>query len=324
MEPLIPISLLKLVGGFVYLLFGGELLVRGAVGLAHRTNVPPIVVALTVVALGTSLPELVVSVLAVFERHPGIVVGNVVGSNIANVFLVAGVTAIIFPLAYPGPPVRRDSTVMILAGLFFSFLCIQDAVARPAGVALLIGLIIYLIPTLREVAQAHKDADGRPPPVAILGVPTQRRYITLFMITGVIGLPLGAHLVVEGTVDVALALGVSEAIIGLSIVAFATSLPELATTGMAAYRRDTEVAVGTIIGSNIFNLFAIMGVAALASGDNPIGIPRSFPYFDLPVMLAASLAIAAFAFLKKPVGRKAGIVFCTLYAAYITVMFILV
>ncbi|MBT8398791.1 MAG: calcium/sodium antiporter [Gemmatimonadetes bacterium] len=298
-------------------------MVRGAVGLAKRANVPPIVVALTVVALGTSLPELVVSVLAVVERHPGIVVGNVVGSNIANVLLVAGISAMIFPLAYPGPPVRRDSTVMIGAGVFFSILCFQDALSWQAGLALLVGLGLYLVPTLKEVAHAQKDDDARPAPVAVLGVPTQRRYISLFLIVGAIGLPLGARLVVKGTVEVALELGVSEAIVGLSIVAFATSLPELATTGMAAFRRETEVAVGTIIGSNIFNILAIMGVAAVASPYS-IPVPRTFPHFDLPVMLAASLAIAAFAFLKKPIGRKVGIVFTAFYVAYITVMFVLV
>ena len=292
-------------------------------GLAQRANVSPMVVALTVVALGTSLPELVVSVHAVFQGYPGIVVGNVVGSNIANVLLVAGISAIIFPLAYPGDPVRRDSAVMIGAGVFLSFLCFQDALTRPVGLALLMGFVVFLIPTLREVAQAHKDADGRPPPVAVLGVPYQRRYISLFIIVGLIGLPVGAHYVVEGTVQIALGMGVSEAVVGLTIVAFATSLPELATTGMAAFRRNTEVALGTIIGSNIFNILAIMGVASVVS-DRSIDIPASFPYFDLPVMVVASMAIATFAFMKRSIGRKTGITFVSLYVAYITVLFLTV
>lgn len=292
-------------------------------GLADRANVPPIVVALTVVALGTSLPELVVSVHAVFAEHQGIVVGNVVGSNIANVFLVAGVSAIIFPLAYPGDPVRRDSSTMIAASIFFTILCLRDPLTSLGGLILLAGLILFLVPTLKEVAQAQRTSGARSPSVWVLGVPTQRRYISLFIIVGIIGLPVGAHYVVEGTVRVATALGVSEAVIGLSIVAFATSLPELATTGMAAFRRETEVAVGTIIGSNIFNILAIMGVASLISSD-PIDVPRSFPYLDLPVMLVAAFTIAAFAYLKKPVGRKAGITFATLYVAYIAVIFILI
>lgn len=294
---------------------------RGAVGLARRANVPPIVVALTVVALGTSLPELVVSVHAVFAGYPGIVLGNVVGSNIANVFLVAGISSIVFPLAYPGDTVRRDSAVMIGASIFFTGLCLSDALSRPAGIVLLLGLAFVFVPVLREVAQAQKDADGKAPPVEVLGVPSQRRYITLFLIVGIIGLPVGAHYVVEGTVQIALGMGVSEAIVGLSIVAFATSLPELATTVVAAYRRETEVAVGTIIGSNVFNILAIMGVAAVAS-PFPIQVPDSFPVLDLPVMMLAAFATTAFVWLRKPIGRTTGIVFASAYVAYIAVLFI--
>jgi cation:H+ antiporter len=309
-----------LIGGFVYLLFGAELLVRGAVSLARRSNVPPIVVALTVVALGTSLPELVVSVGAVFSGYPGIVLGNVVGSNIANVFLVAGVSAIVFPLAYPGGSVGRDSVIMIGVSLFFALLCLSNALSRPAGAALLSILILVLIPTLRDVARAQKEADGSPPPVAVLGLPTQRRLITVFIVVGLIGLPLGAHLVVRGTVEIALSLGVSETVVGLSIVAFATSLPELATTVVAAYKKETQVAIGTVIGSNIFNILAIMGVAAVAS-DLPIEVPGTFPYLDLPVMLAAAFAVSAFALLKRPIGRLAGIAFSAIYVAYIAILF---
>ena len=309
-----------LIGGFIYLLFGAEFLVRGSVALARRANVPPIVVALTVVALGTSLPELVVSVQAVFTGYPGIVLGNVVGSNIANVLLVAGASAIVFPLAYPGGSIRRDSAIMIGASVFFILLCLKDALSRPAGAALLVMLVVVLIPTLRDAAQAHRDADGKAPAVAVLGLPTQRRFISLFIILGIVGLPVGAHQVVKASVQIALSLGVSETVVGLSIIAFATSLPELATTVVAAYRRETEVAIGTIIGSNIFNLLAIMGVAALAS-PWPIEVPPSFPFLDLPVMLGAALIITAFTWGKRSLGRKAGIALSTAYFAYIALLF---
>jgi cation:H+ antiporter len=312
-----------LVGGFIYLLAGADLLVRGAVALANRANVPPIVVALTIVALGTSLPELVVSVQAVLSGYPGIVLGNVVGSNVANVLLVAGVSAIVFPLAYPGGSIRRDSAVMIGVTLFFIFLCLNDALSQPAGVALLVALVIVLIPTIRDAAKAQKSAEGRPRPVSALGLPTRKRIISLFIILGLIGLPVGAGLVVKGTVQIALSLGVSEAVVGLSIVAFATSLPELATTLVAAYKKETEVAIGTIIGSNVFNLLAIMGVTTLAS-PWPIDVPRDFPYLDLPVMLASALLISGFALFKRPIGRGAGIVFTTLYVGYIAVHFVVV
>ena len=280
------------------------------------------VVALTIVALGTSLPELVVSLQAVFTGYPGIVLGNVVGSNIANVLLVAGVSAIIFPLAYPGDSSRRDSAVMIVASVFFILLSLNDALGRPAGVALLVVLVVILIPTLREVAQAHEDADGKPLPVFVLGLPYQRRFISLFIILGIIGLPVGADLVVEATVQIALGLGVSDAVVGLSIIAFATSLPELATTVVAAFRRQTEVAIGTVIGSNVFNLLAIMGVSALAS-PRPIPVPASFAFLDLPVMLASALAISAFVWLRKPIGRRAGITFSAAYLVYVASLFAL-
>jgi cation:H+ antiporter len=302
------------------LLFGADLLVRGAVGLARRINVPPMVVAITIVALGTSLPELVVSVRAVFTGYPGIVLGNVVGSNIANVLLVAGVSAIVFPLAYPGDSTRRDSAIMIAASVFFLLLSINDGLNRMAGVALVLAMVAFLVPTLREVAEAHKDTDARIVPVFVLGLPTQRRFISVFIILGIVGLPLGAHLVVQATVEIALGLGVSDAVVGLSIVAFATSLPELATTMVAALRRETEVAIGTVIGSNIFNVLTIVGVSALIS-PRAIPVPRTFPFLDLPVMLASALAISAFVWLRKPIGRKAGIVFAAAYFVYVGVLF---
>ena len=312
-----------LVGGFIYLLAGADLLVRGAVSLANRASVPPIVVALTIVALGTSLPELMVSVEAVFSGYPGIVLGNVVGSNIANVLLVAGVSSIVFPLAYPGGSIRRDSAVMIGVTLFFIFLCLKDALSRPAGLGLLVTLVVVLIPTIQDAARSQRSAERKPRPVSALGLPTSRRVITLFIILGLIGLPLGASLVVKGTVQIALSLGVSETVVGLSIVAFATSLPELATTVVAAYKRETEVAIGTIIGSNVFNLLAIMGVASVASS-RPIEIPESFPHLDLPIMLASALLISTFTILKRPIGRLAGIGFTTLYLGYIAFLFLLV
>jgi cation:H+ antiporter len=211
---------------------------------------------------------------------------------------------------------------MIVASVFFILLSLNDALDRPAGVALLVVLVVILIPILREVARAHDDADGKPLPVLVLGLPSQRRFITLFIILGIIGLPLGADLVVEATVQIALGLGVSDAVVGLSIIAFATSLPELATTVVAAYRRQTEVAIGTVIGSNVFNLLAIIGVSALAS-DRPIPVPASFPFLDLPVMLASALVISAFVWLRKPIGRRAGIAFSAAYFAYIASVFAL-
>jgi cation:H+ antiporter len=316
---LIALTLLELFGGLVYLLFGADLIVRGAVALARRANVPPAVVALTLVALGTSLPELEVTVQAAFSGHPGIALGNVVGSNIANVLLVGGGAAAIYPLAYAGGSIRRDSLLMILATLFFVALCLMDSLGRGAGILLLVGMAAVLIPSAREAARSHRDAEGDPPLVAVLGLPTHRRMILLFLVAGVVGLPLGAKLVVDSAVDIALRLGMTETAVGLTIIAFGTSLPEVATTAWAAFRRETEVAMGTIVGSNLFNVLGIMGVAALVS-PFPITVPGIFPVLDLPVMLGASLVLALFAWFRRPLGRIAGVLLSVSYVAYIVVL----
>jgi cation:H+ antiporter len=211
---------------------------------------------------------------------------------------------------------------MILVSTVFTILCLKDALTRPIGAALLFGMVLVLIPTLRDVAQSHKESEGQPLPLAVPGLPTQRRFIALFIILGVIGLPVGARLVVLGTVQIATGLGVSEAVVGLSIVAFATSLPELATTVMAAYRRETEVAIGTVIGSNIFNILAIVGVSALAS-PRQIEVPDSFPFLDLPVMLGAALIMVPFVWRRKPLGRITGIALSATYVVYVVALFTL-
>ena len=290
--------------------------------LARRANVPPVVVALTVVALGTSLPELIVSLRAVIEGHPGIVLGNVVGSNIANVLLVGGVSAIVYPLAHPGRGIRRDAAIMMVASIFFVLLCLFDGLDPSGGMILLVGLVAALTPTVREAAQMQKAGEVTVLTEIVLSLPTRRRLITFFIVVGLITLPLGARIVVENAVEIATALGVTDTVIGLTIIAFSTSLPELATTAMAAYKRHTEVAVGTIVGSNIFNLLAIMGVAALMS---PFGIrvPESFPYLDLPVMMAAALMVAILAWMRKPLGRPLGAILALTYVAYIIAVFFL-
>jgi cation:H+ antiporter len=289
------------------------------VALARRANVSPMVVALTLVAMGTSLPELVVTLQAIITGHPGIALGNVVGSNIANVLLVGGGAAAIYPLAYGGGAVRRDSLLMVLATMFVAALCLLDMLHRGTGLLLLIILALVLIPSARDAARSHREAENGAPLVAVLGLPTQPRMILLFLVAGVVGLPLGAKFVVDSAVDIALRLGMTETVVGLTIIAFGTSLPELATTAVAAFKRETEVAMGTIVGSNLFNILGIMGVAALAS-PTPIPIPESFPGLDLPVMLGASFALALFAWLRRPIGRAAGVVLSLCYVAYIVVL----
>lgn len=316
------LSVTALVAGFIYLLMGADLLVRGAVALARRVRVPPIVVALTVVALGTSLPELVVSVQAAATGYPGIALGNVVGSNIANILLVGGVAAIIYPLAHPGGSIRRDTAVMMAASMVLFTLCILDGLNRTSGIALLVGLLVVMVPTVRDAANAHYETEGSAPMELVLGLPAHRPVIFLFIIVGLVGLPLGARLVVEAAVEIAMDLGLSETVVGLTIVAFSTSLPELATTVVAAYRKETEMAMGTLVGSNIFNILAIMGLASVVAPSG-IPVPPLIPLLDLPVMLAAALFITFLAWQGYRMGRRAGLVLSGGYVAYVVVLLLL-
>ncbi|MGW8266493.1 MAG: calcium/sodium antiporter [Longimicrobiales bacterium] len=315
------LSLVSLVGGLIYLLIGADLLVRGAVALARRARVPPIVVALTVVALGTSLPELVVSVHAALTGYPGIALGNAVGSNIANVLLVGGGAAIIYPLANPGGSIRRDTAVMMVASLVLLAFCLTGNLGRTAGVVFLLGLLAVMVPTVQDGVRAHYESEGKAPMEIVLGLPGHRPVIFLFILTGLVFLPIGARLVVDAAVEIAVRAGISETVVGLTIIAFSTSLPELATTMVAAHRKETEVAIGTLVGSNTFNILAILGVAGVVAPGG-IAVPPLFPFLDLPVMLAASLFITILAWTRRPLGRKAGILLSTGYLAYLAALLV--
>jgi cation:H+ antiporter len=311
---------IQLAGGLVYLLAGGDLLVRGAVALARRFHVSPILIALTVVAFGTSLPELVVVVQATVAGYPGLVLGNVVGSNIANVLLVTGAAAAVYPLTYGEHSVRRDSVFMIGATILLVLLGRNGFLSLADGAVLLIVLAGVTALTAREAARAYREAELKPPMEWVLGLPQRLLMIVLFILVGAAGLPLGAHLVVDASVEIANHLGVSETVIGLSILAIGTSLPELATTLMAAVQKRTEVAIGTVVGSNLFNILAIMGVGAVIA-PSAIVVPGGFFTLDFPVMLGAALVLSVFVWLKRPVGKPAGFAFLAAYAAYLVILF---
>ena len=310
---------IQLAGGLVYLLWGGDLLVRGAVALARRYHVSPVVIALTVVAFGTSLPEMVVVLQASLTGSPGLVLGNVVGSNIANVLFVAGAAAAVYPLTYGERSVRRDSVVMIAASVLLIVLCFGGVLTRLGGGVLLAGLVAVMAVTAREAAEAYRTADLKTPMEWVLGLPGKTGTIVLFIVLGAVGLPIGAKLVVDASVQIAAQLGVSESVVGLTILAFGTSLPEFATTLMAALHKRTEVAVGTVIGSNIFNVLAIMGVGALVS-PSPIAVAPHFFTVDFPVMIGTAVLLSAFVWLRRPIGRVAGVSFVIAYVAYVVTL----
>ncbi len=304
--------------GMALLFAAGDLLVRGSVSAAVRLQIPPILVGLTIVAFGTSAPELFVTVEAAIRDVPEIAVGNVIGSNIANVLLVIGLPALLAPLGDHSPETKRNYVIMMMVTVVAVALCWGGSLVWWQGALLLSLLALFLLDTYRCALAARRagqvsdveqldDADPSMPPWKILGL------IGL----GLIGLPFGADLTVEGSMIIARDLGVSEAAIGLTIVALGTSLPELATTVMAAIRRQADIAIGNVIGSNVFNLLAILGVAATL---DTIAIPQEFLTLNLWVMVLASLALAPFIWLRLKVDRVSGGVFLAAYVAYIAVV----
>ncbi len=309
--------------GLIILLLAGDALVKGAVNLSLRLGIPALIVSVTVVAFGTSAPELLISIKAVLDGVPGLALGNVVGANTANILLILGVPALIFGLGVSSDT-RRSYIFMFIGTLLFIGLGFAGPYVWWHGLILLAGLGLILVDAARS-AQAHRRAtadalaaqdDQDSLEEADPDMPIWQ--VILFLLLGLIGLPFGADLFVDGAVAIARDVGISETVIGLSFVAIGTTLPELATTVMAALRRHADVAIGNVIGSNMFNLMGIIGVAALVG---PIPVDPVILRLDLWVMLAATLALAPFVFLRWPMGRAVGAVFTALYLAYLVSIF---
>ncbi len=303
---------LAVIGGLVLLLLAGDLLVRGAVALAVRLGISPLIIGLTVVAFGTSAPELMISVEAALGGVPGIAIGNVVGSNIANVLLVLGIPAIIYPICCDQSGIRRNIFMMVGATLVFIAFAYQGAFTFTNGFVMLLLLIGFLAYSgWRAMAQSDETEAGLE---EVEGIPASKPRMVTYILLGLIGLPLGANLLINGATEIAHTFGVSDAVIGLTVVAIGTSLPELATTVVAAMRKQTDVAIGNVIGSNLFNILAIMGITAIVA---EVPVPSHFLNFDLWIMLGTALLIIPFALLHKPITRRMGIGFVVAYAAYI-------
>jgi cation:H+ antiporter len=312
------VALIKLAGGLTYLLIAGDLLVRGALALARKARIPPMLVGLTVVAFGTSAPELFVSVGSALEGLPEIALGNVIGSNIANVLLVLGVPALLHATACDQPSARRDGSLMFGVSVLFAGLCGLGSLGPLAGGVMLLGLGIYLWLAVRsgelEVAELDTKVSR------VLGLPSQARMIALFFVFGLVGLQLGARLTIDGVVAIAEQVGVPAGVVALTAVALGTSLPELATTVMAALQRQSDVALGNVLGSIVFNLLAIMGVTVLVAPE-PIAVPEDMQRFDLPVMLGSALVLAGFTWSGRPIGARAGALLLLGYVVYVAALF---
>ena len=300
--------------GLGLLLVAGDFLVKGAVNLSLRLGIPALIVSLTVVAFGTSAPELLVSVQAILSGAPGIALGNVVGSNTANILLVLGLPALISGIA-AGPGSRTSYLQMLAATALFVVLCFLGPLTRWHGFVLLAALAAMLIWAARA-AMAHR-ASGVAEEVEGADPDLPGWKIAGSLVLGLLGLPLGADLLIRGATDIASAFGLSDEIIGLTLVALGTSLPELATTVVAAWRRQTDVVLGNVIGSNMFNLLAIIGIAVLVG---PIPVDPQMLRFDLWVMAGASLLLAPFVLRGWHMGRRWGVVLSALYVLYIALV----
>lgn len=298
---------LYLIAGLVGLFFGGEALVRGSANVARRLAIPPLLIGLTVVGFGTSTPELLVSVDAAWRGVPDIAIGNIVGSNIGNILLIIGLSALIWPIKVMGATLRRDTAVMMAAALGLVPVFAMGQMCRPAGLILVVGLAAYLVWAYRQMGDTGTEEEGATPPEGTL-------VSVLWIAGGLIALMVGARFLVDGAVNIARTFGISEAFIGLTIVAVGTSLPELATSLIAAFRRHSEIAIGNIVGSNIFNVLGILGVTALIA---PIPVASRFLTFDLPVMIAVSLVLTALLLTRPVIGRVAGLAMLAGYAIYV-------
>jgi cation:H+ antiporter len=296
-----------IVAGLFGLFFGGEALVRGSVGIARRLAIPPLLIGLTVVGFGTSTPELLVSVDAAWRGVPDIALGNIIGSNIANILLIVGLTALVWPITVVGATLRRDTLVMVAAALALVPIFALGYMGRLSGIFLVAGLIGYLIWAYRTPGDAVAEDENLPASSSTLKS-------VLWVIGGLIVLMVGARFLVDGSVSIARGFGISEAFIGLTIVAVGTSLPELATSLIAAFRRQSEIAIGNIVGSNIFNVMGILGITAVIT---PIPVSGRFLAFDLPVMIAVSLMLTALLLTRPKIGRLMGVSLLAGYAVYV-------
>lgn len=319
---------IPLFGGLVLLVAGGDLLVRGAVHVAGRLGVSPLIIGLTLVGFGTSMPELVTTGQAALVGAAGIAFGNIVGSNIANILLIVGVSAILCPIAVSSSALRRDGLVMVAVAVIFAALAAMVPMGRPIGAAFILILIGYVYMAFLQERQAAADQHGAvfDKSLALQSVdpgtvPSQTRGpILLPLLIAFCGLALvvaGAAFFVDGAVTLARSFGISETVIGLTIVAVGTSLPELVTSIVAALKRQGDVAFGNIVGSNIYNILGIGGAAALIM---PGSVPAEIVNFDNLIMIGVSLLLVIFAWTGLRIGRREGTTLLLGYVGYVYVI----
>jgi cation:H+ antiporter len=317
---------LALIGGLVLLVVGGELLVRGAVQVATRFGVSPLVIGLTLVGFGTSTPELVTSVQAALSGSPGIAYGNIVGSNIANILLILGISAALTPIMVSSGALKRDSALMVAAAVVFAVTAALMPLGTLVGVVFVAALAFYIFTAFRQErkfatgdhgAVYDKSIASQSVDHALVPVEKPERSVVSSLLVALAGLGLvvlGGYFLVDGAVTLARSLGISETVIGLTVVALGTSMPELVTSIMASIRKQADVAFGNIVGSNIYNILGIGGVTALIA---PTEVPLEIVHFDNLVMIAASILLVAVAYTGRRISRSEGGLLVVLYIGYV-------
>lgn len=307
--------------GLVLLVVGAEMLVRGSSSLAARVGLSPLVIGLTIVAFGTSSPELAVSVGSALSGEAEIAVGNVVGSNIFNVLFILGLSALIVPLTVSNQLVRLDVPIMIVVSVLVLALAWDGEVGRGDGGILVVGVVLYTVFAICQSRQeTRREGTGDEAAVAP-ETPAANRQRSLMVHLGLIVgglalLVLGARWLVDGAVELARTIGVSELVVGLTIVAAGTSLPEVATSIVAALRNERDIAVGNVVGSCLYNLLAILGLTSILS-PNALVVAPGMLNFDIPVMIAVAIACLPIFFTGQLIGRWEGGLFLGYYVAYI-------
>jgi cation:H+ antiporter len=302
------ITFLMFCVGVGLLVFGADRLVAGASGLARRLNIPSVVIGLTIVALGTSTPELFVSCVSAAQGKADIALGNVVGSNIGNLLLILGVTAMVMPLTVGQRLLCFDAQIMAASAALLAFMSLDGVISRGEGTLLLVALLTYLVVSVK-ISGTTGDSSGDVRPMS---GPSS----ALWIVVGLGALIAGSQFVLSSSVTLAQALGLSELVIGLTIVAVGTSLPEIATSLMAARRGDADMSVGNIVGSNILNIVAILGASSVIA---PTGleVSESARLFDIPIMLVVSLLVIPLFWTHGKITRLDSLVLCAGYCLYV-------
>ena len=299
------------IGGLIILIAGGELLVRGASAVALKFNISPFIVGMTVVAFGTSAPELLVSLSSALDNHPDIAIGNVIGSNISNIALVLGATALVFPVAIQRNIIRQDWPLLLLATLLFWYFGSDNKLVFWEGVGLFAILLFFILKTILSTKKGQQEISDDVDLEAV-NEPIWRTAAMLLL--GFPALVYGSNWLIDGAVKIAQNFGVSEMIISLTIVAIGTSLPELVTSIMAARKKETDIAIGNIMGSNIFNILCILGITSMVTD-----VPVSQEVLDRDIywLLGITVLLLPMMVLRKNVNRVEGLILLTVYASFL-------